>query len=145
MDLSQILQILEQHQAIRKLAPKLMGFFLLLMRLGAEGEGEGATLERLPCTQNLGMFTLDEATRDFWFNHMAVEDSSEFNVLGKLIGLAVYNGVILDIRFPPVFYKKLNPSHTSPLGFQAGLLSAFLHLRNCIFRIDRLLYQALDF
>lgn len=49
---------------------------------------------------------------------MAIEESSEFNVLGKLIGLAVYNGVILDIHFPAAFYKKLNPAKNGDIGFQ---------------------------
>lgn len=48
----------------------------------------------------------------------------------KLMGLAVYNSIILDIRFPPCCYKKLlspavvpfhNPNATvgmAPLGLQ---------------------------
>jgi ubiquitin-protein ligase E3 A len=31
----------------------------------------------------------------------------EIRLVGLLLGLAIYNGVILDIHFPPVLYKKL--------------------------------------
>lgn len=60
----------------------------------------------------------DEETQNFWFNHMAVEDSSEFKLLGKLIGLAVYNGIILDVHFPSVFYKKLKRSKPQAVSFR---------------------------
>lgn len=53
-----------------------------------------------------GMFTTDKANRLQWFNP-ASEDFGEFELLGKLLGLAVYNGVILDLHFPSLVYKKL--------------------------------------
>jgi ubiquitin-protein ligase E3 A len=31
----------------------------------------------------------------------------QFELCGKLLGLAIYNSVILDIHFPLVIYKKL--------------------------------------
>ena len=76
--------------------------------------------------QDLNLFVKDEETQTFWFNHMAVEDSSEFKLLGKLIGLAVYNGIILDVHFPAVFYKKLKRSSARPLGFQVNFMANFL-------------------
>lgn len=68
--------------------------------------------------QNLGMFTLDQETQNFWFNFNAMEGAAEFKMVGRIIGLAVYNGVILDIHFPPVFYKKLIPGTSGRIGFQ---------------------------
>lgn len=53
-----------------------------------------------------GMFISDNETRTQWFN-MASNDYDEFELLGKVMGLAVYNGVILDLHFPTVIYKKL--------------------------------------
>lgn len=53
-----------------------------------------------------GMFTLDEKTRLFWFN-VNSDALADFRLVGMLLGLSVYNGVILDLRFPPVVYKKL--------------------------------------
>lgn len=31
----------------------------------------------------------------------------EYRLVGRLIGLAIYNGVILDVHFPMALYKKL--------------------------------------
>ena len=36
-----------------------------------------------------------------------MEEQSEFKLVGILMGLAVYNGVLLDVNFPPVLYRKL--------------------------------------
>ena len=56
-----------------------------------------------PC---YGMFSLNEHTRTFWF--MGNSDSlKEFRLIGKIVALAIYNGVILDLHFPHVLYKKL--------------------------------------
>lgn len=53
-----------------------------------------------------GMFNTDKANRLQWFNP-ASEDFGEFELLGKVLGLAVYNAVILDLHFPSIVYKKL--------------------------------------
>ena len=55
-----------------------------------------------------GMFMADEETRSLWFNPSAPEDlDPEYTLIGMLLGLAIYNSVILDIKFPPVLYRKL--------------------------------------
>eukprot|EP01104_Vermistella_antarctica_P010555 TRINITY_DN2822_c0_g1_i2.p1 TRINITY_DN2822_c0_g1~~TRINITY_DN2822_c0_g1_i2.p1 ORF type:complete len:297 (+),score=94.31 TRINITY_DN2822_c0_g1_i2:340-1230(+) len=54
-----------------------------------------------------GMFTYDEDTRLFWFNRNSLESETEFELIGKVIGLAIYNGVILNLNFPFIVYKKL--------------------------------------
>lgn len=54
-----------------------------------------------------GMFTYNEKSRTYWFSKTCVDNDSEFNLVGVLMGLAVYNSIILDIRFPPCCYKKL--------------------------------------
>ena len=56
---------------------------------------------------NYGMFTYDESSRLFWFNRASLENEREFELIGILLGAAIYNGVILDARFPHVVYKKL--------------------------------------
>eukprot|EP01132_Coremiostelium_polycephalum_P003196 gene3196-4002_t len=53
-----------------------------------------------------GMFTYNESTRTFWFNPDS-EDFVEFELIGIILGLALYNTVILDVHFPLVIYKKL--------------------------------------
>lgn len=54
-----------------------------------------------------GMFTYREQTRDFWFNPNSLESSNTFRLIGNIIGLSIYNSVILDIQFPILIYKKL--------------------------------------
>ncbi|KXZ42807.1 hypothetical protein GPECTOR_117g372 [Gonium pectorale] len=75
-----------------------------------------------------GMFTYEEESRTFWFNPatslLLAGDGdgdagggggcqpdpaalSEFRLVGTVLGLALYNGVILDVHFPQAVYKKL--------------------------------------
>ncbi len=50
----------------------------------------------------------NEETRCLWFNPSAAEDlDREYTLIGILLGLAIYNSIILDIKFPPVIYRKL--------------------------------------
>ncbi|KAJ4457650.1 putative Ubiquitin-protein ligase E3A [Paratrimastix pyriformis] len=53
-----------------------------------------------------GMFTAEE-TRLFWFNPDTLELDGEYKLIGAILGLAIYNGVILDVHLPLVAYKKL--------------------------------------
>jgi ubiquitin-protein ligase E3 A len=54
------------------------------------------------------MFMANEETRCLWFNPSAAEDlDREYTLMGMLLGLAIYNSIILDIKFPPVLYRKL--------------------------------------
>jgi ubiquitin-protein ligase E3 A len=48
-------------------------------------------------------------TRLNWFSRGDTPDDEtvkEYNLIGRLIGLAIYNGVILDINYPLAIYKK---------------------------------------
>ena len=42
-----------------------------------------------------------------WFNPTSFESDAQFTLIGIVIGLAIYNNVILDVRFPMVVYRKL--------------------------------------
>jgi len=53
-----------------------------------------------------GMFTPNEEAQTYWFNHKS-QDLIQYELLGCVIGLAIYNGVILDLKFPSIVYKKL--------------------------------------
>ena len=55
-----------------------------------------------------------------WFTTQGME--AEYNLIGVLMGLAVYNGEILDIHFPPCVYKKLLPSSMSQLADPKALV-----------------------
>ncbi|ETO17922.1 hypothetical protein RFI_19384, partial [Reticulomyxa filosa] len=52
-------------------------------------------------------FIYNESTRTHWFNPNSLEDENTFRLLGVIIGLGIYNGVLLDITFPTAVYKKL--------------------------------------
>ncbi|KAJ1562932.1 hypothetical protein HK405_005796 [Cladochytrium tenue] len=54
-----------------------------------------------------GMFVYEEETRACWFNAASLEPERQFELVGTVIGLALYNGVILGITFPRLMYKKL--------------------------------------
>ncbi|XP_023977122.1 probable E3 ubiquitin-protein ligase HECTD2 isoform X3 [Physeter macrocephalus] len=54
-----------------------------------------------------GMFTYHKDSYCHWFSSFKCDNYSEFRLVGILMGLAVYNSITLDIRFPPCCYKKL--------------------------------------
>ncbi|XP_069609566.1 probable E3 ubiquitin-protein ligase HECTD2 isoform X1 [Ranitomeya imitator] len=54
-----------------------------------------------------GMFTYHKDSNFHWFSSFKCDNYSEFRLVGTLMGLAVYNSITLDIRFPPCCYKKL--------------------------------------
>ncbi|KAH0789118.1 ubiquitin ligase [Histomonas meleagridis] len=53
-----------------------------------------------------GMFTLIN-NKYYWFNPVSYEDQRTFQTLGKVISIAIYNSIILPIRFPLLLYKKI--------------------------------------
>ena len=60
-----------------------------------------------------GMFSYNKKTRLYWFNHYTFEPKIKYELIGKIFGLAIYNNIILDVKFPIAVYKKLlgiNPS-----------------------------------
>ncbi|XP_033122180.1 ubiquitin-protein ligase E3A-like [Anneissia japonica] len=55
-----------------------------------------------------GMFLEAEETRLLWINGGSLESDDEFELVGTILGLAIYNGIILDVHFPNLIYKKLH-------------------------------------
>jgi hypothetical protein len=53
-----------------------------------------------------GMFVHEQRTRSYWFSSEST-DFLEFELIGKILGLAIYNAIILDVHFPLVVYKKV--------------------------------------
>lgn len=53
------------------------------------------------------MFTQNEETRLLWFNGNTFESNIKFELIGMLIGIAIYNQNILDLHLPMACYKKL--------------------------------------
>lgn len=54
-----------------------------------------------------GLFNIAEDGNVVWFNAYSFESTVMFELVGILLGLAIYNGIILDVHFPLLVYKKL--------------------------------------
>ena len=52
-----------------------------------------------------GMFILDPESHTFWFNPTSFETAAQFTLIGIILGLAIYNNVILDLHLPSVIYR----------------------------------------
>lgn len=82
------------------------------------------------CT-DFGMFTYLEETRSVWIKGSSLESEMEFGLVGIILGLAIYNGVILDVHFPSVIYKKLQghkPNLQDLMGVQSSLARSLREL-----------------
>lgn len=85
--------------------------------VGEQGVDEGGVAKeffQVLCRRlfdpDFGMFSCDEDTRAVWFSPNAVAVGGmrvEYELIGILVGLAVYNGHILEFRFPTVIYRML--------------------------------------
>lgn len=60
------------------------------------------------------MFVFNHETGTYWFNSNSLENDNEFMLIGIIMALAIFNGLILDVHFPNVVYKKLL---NKPVGF----------------------------
>ncbi|XP_026313806.1 ubiquitin-protein ligase E3A isoform X2 [Hyposmocoma kahamanoa] len=54
-----------------------------------------------------GMFTHQPDSHTVWFNPTSFETEAQFTLIGIVLGLAIYNNVILAVNFPMVVYRKL--------------------------------------
>lgn len=82
--------------------------------IGEQGVDEGGVqkeffqlLMRDMFDPNYGMFKLDEDTRMYWFRASKIDMSMEFELVGTMIGLAIYNSHLLEFSFPMLTYRKL--------------------------------------
>ncbi len=48
-----------------------------------------------------------QESRTYWFNPTTLEADAEFMLVGLVLGLAIYNGVLLDFPLPLALYKKI--------------------------------------
>jgi len=54
-----------------------------------------------------GMFAYQNESLTVWFNPTSFESDAQFTLIGIVLGLAIYNNVILAVNFPMVLYRKL--------------------------------------
>uniref|UniRef100_A0A8R1I7K6 HECT domain-containing protein n=1 Tax=Caenorhabditis japonica TaxID=281687 RepID=A0A8R1I7K6_CAEJA len=78
-------------------------FFLIVMRKILQPE--------------YGMFVENEESRLVWFSGLPAElcEQDQFHQLGRLVGLAVYNQVLVPFPFPLMLYKVFSKNWASPL------------------------------
>ena len=104
------LSLVANHEPERLTRPLRVEF------LGEEGIDEGGVqkeffqllLEHL-FDPEYAMFTLHSTTNLYWFSQVALDGAqNEFKLLGQILGVALYNNVILDLHFPMAVYKKVS-------------------------------------
>jgi len=66
----------------------------------------------------IAFFVLDDKTNYYWFTPCTLESEKEFKLIGMLFGIAIYNNVLLDVQFPPVFFRKLMGKLGTPEDLQ---------------------------
>ncbi|KAL2802701.1 hypothetical protein BJX63DRAFT_101231 [Aspergillus granulosus] len=54
-----------------------------------------------------GLFVYDDDSQYCYFNPYCLESAEQFFLVGVVLGLAIYNSIILDIALPPFAFKKL--------------------------------------
>lgn len=64
-------------------------------------------LLRQVLSPDYGTFVHNDKTRTYWFATSENENFSDYFLVGVLMGLAIYNCITLDLRFPLVLYRKL--------------------------------------
>lgn len=126
-----VLQVRREHlleDLMEELAPRTREALtqpLKVIFLGEEGVDEGGLRKELfqLVTELIfqpayGLWVHDDATRTWWFQLDGPSSDEEQNVeyflIGLVIGLAIHNGVILDLSFPRLVWSKL-------LGNEVGL------------------------
>jgi hypothetical protein len=56
---------------------------------------------------NLGMFKFNEDVQLYWFNGATFEPNVNFELVGTLMGLAIYNNMFIDMPMAHACYKLL--------------------------------------
>jgi hypothetical protein len=99
---------------------KIMGGDLNLKKplkvhfLGEEGIDEGGVkkeffqlIVKQTFDPGFSMFKSYQNQRFYWFNPNTLESNVNFELVGMVLGLAIYNSIILDVHLPMVTYKKI--------------------------------------
>jgi ubiquitin-protein ligase E3 A len=65
-----------------------------------------------------------------WINKSSFECNLNFELIGTLLALAIYNSVLLDLKFPRIIYKKLLGEPATLLDLQEFEPDLFNTLKN---------------
>jgi hypothetical protein len=102
------------NQLIHREHRELMRPLKIRFAEGEEGVDQGGVQQEffsLLMTEILrpeyGVFVTDERTRLSWLCESSLESAQKFELVGLVMGLAVYNGITLPVNFPKALYIKL--------------------------------------
>lgn len=103
--------IIESMNHLQFLSPEEFQKPLLIEFIGEQGYDRGGVSREFFHLITIKLFSLDfgmfDIKQDFyWFRSVSCNDI-HFKTLGILVGLAVSNSMLLPIRFPLLFYKKI--------------------------------------
>ncbi|KAI8883236.1 hypothetical protein K501DRAFT_272895 [Backusella circina FSU 941] len=73
---------------------------------GVQKEFFGVLFEKLIADQ-IGLFSEDASTRLCWIRPVSDYDTRMYEMVGLLMGLSIYNGVIMNLQFPKILWKVL--------------------------------------
>ncbi|CAK9009434.1 Ubiquitin-protein ligase E3A (E6AP ubiquitin-protein ligase) (HECT-type ubiquitin transferase E3A) (Human papillomavirus E6-associated protein) (Oncogenic protein-associated protein E6-AP) (Renal carcinoma antigen NY-REN-54) [Durusdinium trenchii] len=103
--------------ALQKATPEDLRRQLKVVFEGEQGVDEGGLAREFFRLLSAHVFTVEgglfdplvaQNARVLWFNSASVRESTEFWLAGVILGLVVYNNMPgLDVRFPPVVFKKI--------------------------------------
>jgi E3 ubiquitin-protein ligase HECTD2 len=65
---------------------------------------------------HIGLFLYNEETHYCYFNPNSLESSEQYQLVGAVLGLAIYNFTILDVPFPPFLFRKLAAAAPPNMG-----------------------------
>ncbi len=89
--------------------------------MGEEGVDEGGPRQEFlllltSCLFDINLGMWDEVgDNQLWFNKDCSWNDDAYTLVGIILGLAIYNGALVDVSFPQVMYRKLLGL---PLGFE---------------------------
>ena len=92
-------------------------FFQLLVREMFDEEEEEEKKDAASAENESRMFAYDEESRYHWFDPTAPTDDASlarFGLFGAALGLAIYNGVVLDVALPPFAFRRLADERREP-------------------------------
>lgn len=73
---------------------------------GVQKEFFGVLFEKL-VSPDVGLFVQDESTRLCWIRPVMDHDIRLYEMVGVMMGLSIYNGVIMNLQFPKILWKIL--------------------------------------
>ncbi|KAL0075715.1 hypothetical protein F4703DRAFT_1886991 [Phycomyces blakesleeanus] len=92
---------------------------------GVQKEFFGVLFEKL-LSAELGLFEMDPESRLYWIRpYLDTDTVRHYEMTGVMIGLAIYNGIMINLPFPDIFWKVLVAPTEQEVDAQADNHSLF--------------------